>query len=108
MHLFSLVAKAGPGLAYPADERHPLLIFVRQAPGADHDFEAADAIAGAAGWHDPDFLRAGTLPADAAGQPEEPFRSCYAEAMEKGGSLMVYQVAVTPAPRKDAPPAAPG
>lgn len=94
IHMFLAVAQAAAPGRYPLGERHPMLIFVRQAPGSEHDFAAAEAAALKAGWADVDFTKAGTLPPEAAAA-DEPFRSCYAAALADGDAIMVYADAVT-------------
>ncbi|HEX4873058.1 MAG TPA: hypothetical protein VFV27_12165 [Nevskiaceae bacterium] len=102
MHLFSAVARsADPARSHqPQGQRHPLLLFLRQPPGQDHDFDRAAALVAAAGWDEVDFTRAAVLPADAAEQPVEPYHGCYLDAVRLGHGLLVYATPVQVAPRK--------
>ncbi len=103
IHMFMCVAKVARAGRYPLDEHHPILVLIRQPAGCDHDMDAAELAVLRGGWTEIDFTRAGTLPPEAAQQTDEPFRSCYLEAVEKGSSLMVYDTIVTPKPANKAP-----
>jgi hypothetical protein len=103
VHLFMAVARAASTGRYPAGEHHPMLVFVRQRAGDDHDWAAAELVALRGGWTEIDFTKAGILPPEAADQPEEPFRSCYAEAVAQGSSIMVYETVVQPKPQGKTP-----
>lgn len=97
IHLYMAVARSGTAVPYPAGERHPVLVFLRQAEHSEHDFPAAETVAVEAGWSDVDFTRAGTLPADAEPTMEAVFRSHYRAALSDGASLLVYDTVVRPA-----------
>lgn len=98
IHMFLAVARCATEGRYPVGEHHPMLVFIRQEPATDHDFNAAELAALRGGWTEIDFTRAGTLPPEAAQQTDEPFASCYAEAVAKGYALMVYNTSVQPRP----------
>ena len=100
IHMFAAVARMAADGRYPAGEQHPLLVFVRQAPGTDHDFDTAEDIANRNGWTDVDFTKAGTLPDDAGENHVEPFHGCYMDAVDKGEAILVYDTPVKPAPPK--------
>ena len=100
IHMFSAVAEAGAGCGFPPGERHPMLIFVRQSPGSEHDLSAAAAAATHAGWHEIDITRAGTLPPDAADAMDPTVLAAYRRAVEGGAGLTVFEAVVKAAPRK--------
>ncbi|MGQ0622149.1 MAG: hypothetical protein ACT4QA_19920 [Panacagrimonas sp.] len=100
IHMYLAVGKAADGAAYPRDELHPMLIFLRQPTGSEHDLSVAESVALASGWTELDFTKAGTLPDDAQDQMEESFRACYRAAAEMGEAIMVYPAAVRPAKGK--------
>jgi hypothetical protein len=102
IHMFMAIGRATEGTRYPPGERHPILIMTRQLAGTGHDWDAAGEIAEKAGWTELDFTKAGTLPADAGEQTQEPFHSCHVAAQRDGGSLLVYDTVVSPAPVKKA------
>lgn len=100
IHMFSAVAVATSATRFPPGERHPLLVFLRQAVGAGHDLRGAADAAQGAGWLDIDITRAGTLPEDAATSMEENVRAAYHAAVEAGAGLLAFDAVVRPAPRK--------
>ncbi len=100
IHMFSAVAEAGADCAYPNGERHPLLIFVRQAPGHAHDMGAAAAAATREGWIEVDITRAGTLPFDASDSMEPRVLEAYRRAVRNVTGMVVFEAVVKPAPRK--------
>lgn len=99
IHMYMAVARAETTEKYPAGERHPVLVFLRQREHAEHDFSAAESVASEAGWAEVDFTKAGILPAEAEETMEEVFRSHYRAALNVGKSLLVYETVVRPAPR---------
>lgn len=101
VHMFSAVARASartPGRT--PGHHHPLLIFVRQPAGSDHDLAAAAATAAAQGWDEVDITRAGTLPPDVETQIQEPVRSVYLATLAQGRAMVAFDAVVQPAPRK--------
>lgn len=100
IHMFSAVAEATADAPYAAGECHPMLIFVRQVAGSEHDLAAAAAAAAQQGWIEIDITRAGTLPPDAGESMEEPLLGAYRDAVENGRGLTVFEATVRPAPRK--------
>ena len=101
IHMFSAVAEAGAGCGFPHGERHPMLIFVRQAPGTPHAMATAAATATDAGWREVDITRAGTLPPDASDSMDPIVQAAYARAVDGGAGLTVFDAVVKPAPRKE-------
>lgn len=101
IHLYMAVARSATAEPYPAGERHPVLVFLRQAEHSEHDFPAAETVAVKAGWSDVDFTKAGILPAEAEATMDERFRSHYRAALNDGDSLLVYDTVVRPAPRAE-------
>lgn len=98
IHMFMAVARVARAGRFPVGEHHPMLVLLRQHAGSDHDFDAAELAVLRGGWTEIDFTKAGTLPPEAAQQTDEPFASCYAEALRDGSSLMVYDTIVEPKP----------
>jgi len=101
IHMFSAVAEAGAGCGFAHGERHPMLIFVRQRPGAPHDLAAAAKAATNSGWREVDITRAGTLPPDAADAMDPVVKAAYDRAVDSGAGLTVFDAVVKPAPRKE-------
>ena len=100
IHMYSAVAQATDHSGFPAGELHPLLIFLRQASGSDHDTPAAAAAAAKAGWTRVDVTKAGTLPEDAGATMADPVRAAYVSAVEGGAGVMAFDAVVKPAARK--------
>jgi hypothetical protein len=101
IHMFSAVARATAStVGRTPGQHHPLLIFVRQRAQSDHDLAAAAATAQAQGWDEVDITRAGTLPADAETQMQEPVLSAYRAAKREGSAMVAFEAVVKPAPRK--------
>jgi hypothetical protein len=103
IHMYAAVAKMAQDGRYPAGEQHPLLIFLRQQPESEHDFDTAADVAHRNGWNDVDFTKAGTLPEDAGENHVEPFHGCYLAAVQQGESILVYDTPVKEAPPKNKP-----
>lgn len=103
IHMYAAVARMGADGRYPAGEQHPLLVFLKQAPDSEHDFDAAADVALRNGWVDADFTKAGTLPADAGENHVEPFHGCYMAAVRDGDAILVYDTPVKEAPPKNKP-----
>jgi hypothetical protein len=98
IHLYAAVACARAVPDRRAGDRHPLLVFLRQPPGAAHDLAAAAAVAQAAGWTEVDITRAGILPPDAGEQAQGPYVEPYGAAWRDGAAMLVYDAVVAPAP----------
>lgn len=90
VHIFLAKATSSDAERFPAGQRHAMHIYVRQALGSAHDWEAAELVALNFGWSQIEILKAGTLPADTAERKGEPERSCYLSALEKGDAILVY------------------
>lgn len=63
-----------------------MLIFLRQAIGTDHDWEAAEAFVKAEYWTDVVLQRGGTINRESAGDMAE----MYHVALVNGGAIVVY------------------
>ncbi len=100
IHMFSAVAESASVEDVPAGEHHPMLIFLRQSPGREHDLAAAAAAAQSQGWVEVDITRAGTLPQDAGDAMDAPVLEAYRRAVDTGAGLKVFAAVVKPAPRK--------
>lgn len=100
VHMYSAVALATATSGYPEGERHPLLIFLRQESGSEHDVLRAESAAVGLGWDEVDITRAGTLPSDAGATMEDPVRGAYVAAVECGQGVLAFPDIVQPAPRK--------
>lgn len=100
VHLYAAVAMAESAESHAAGQRHPMLVFLRQPVGTEHDLPAAAAVAESAGWVEVDFTKAGVLPAEAEPTMDEGFRTHYLAALDAGHSLLVYDSVVRPAPQK--------
>ena len=100
IQMYSAVAQATERSGFAAGELHPLLIFLRQPPGANHDTPAAAAAASKAGWTRIDVTKAGTLPEDAGASMADPVRAAYVSAVEGGAGVMAFDAVVKPAARK--------
>lgn len=94
IHMYSAVAKAASG------QRHPMLVFLRQAEHSEHDLAAAAAVVQNDGFTEVDITRAGTLPPEAHAQMDGAVRAACAAAVERGAGLMVFEAPVQPAPQK--------
>lgn len=100
VHMYSAVALATATSGYPEGERHPLLIFLRQAARSEHDLLRAESAAVGLGWNEVDITRAGTLPDDAGATMQEPLRSAYRAAINDGQGVLAFPDVVREAPRK--------
>jgi hypothetical protein len=100
IHMYSAVAQAAERSGFPAGELHPLLIFLKQAPGTAHDTPAAAFAASKAGWTRVDVTKAGTLPEDAGATMQDPVRAAYVSAVEGGVGVMAFDAVVKAAARK--------
>ena len=70
-------------------------IYLRQAAGSEHNWDAAEAVAVNGGWAEVSLTKAGTLPTDAGERKEEPDRSCYHAALRDGDAILVYSEALS-------------
>ncbi len=93
VHIFLGTAAAAGVAKYPTGERHAMHIYLRQAIGSEHDWNAAEAVALNGGWADVSLNKAGILPVDTAERKEEPERTCYLAALEEGDAILVYSCA---------------
>lgn len=100
IHMFLAIGKAAEASGFPSGELHPLLVFLRQGAGEEHDFDRAESAALAQGWTALDFTKAGTLPSDAGTTMDPAHLGCYQRAVEHGEGLWVYPSVVKPAPAK--------
>ena len=94
VHLFSAQATVVPPAGKESSNtRHALLVFVRQPIGTDSDWEQAGRVIGEGGWDDIVITKA----AKAVLMPpssDNTLRNAYLNAMESGGSLVIYAAAV--------------
>jgi hypothetical protein len=93
VHLFnaSAVATAVCVGAYRPGDRHAVLAFLRQAPGTDHDWDAAEGHLNSAGWAQVKFSRAGTLEAESLSGSADYLVGAYEEAALNGFGFVVYE-----------------
>jgi hypothetical protein len=75
--------------AYPAGERHALLIFSRQPQGTEPDWAAAEAIVTSKGWCDVQ-LQEGSLVNPHMLDSDPDARPCYEQALVHGWALIVF------------------
>jgi hypothetical protein len=93
IHAFTATAYAtsecsGP---YRLGDRHPMLAFLRQSPGMDHDWTAAESWINRAGWTNVKFERAATLnPEYVSGKADYLVRS-FEKAMHDEFGFVVYE-----------------
>lgn len=90
VHIFLARGTASGTESFPAGQRHAMHIYLRQAAGSRHNWEAAELAALKNGWSQVEILKAGTLPADTPERQGEPERSCYKSALESGDAILVY------------------
>lgn len=100
IHMYSAVAVATDRTGFATGERHPLLVFLRQAVASEHDTAGAVKAASQAGWIGVDITKAGTLPDDAGATMADPVRSAYVSAVEGGAGVLAFDAIVKPAPRQ--------
>lgn len=90
IHMFLAIGKAASTANYPIGERHGMHIYLRQPVESEPDWAAAEAVAIQNGWAQMELQKAGILPAESKDITEEPFRSCYEEALNEGNAILVY------------------
>lgn len=84
----------GNEFGYPPGEKHALLILLRQRPGSEADWIAAEVTATVKGWCELVFLDASTVPPqNLAGLPEQAVEA-YRQAMENGSALVAFAEAI--------------
>ena len=98
IHAFTATAYAtaeSSGAYRPAD-RHPMLAFLRQSAGMDHDWVLAESWINKAGWAKVKFERAGTLnPEYVSGKADYLVRA-FESAMHDEFGFVVYEEVLPP------------
>ena len=83
-------ATAGNKLGYSLGETHALLILLRQRPGSEADWVAAEIAATVRGWSELVFLEASTVPPENLTSLPERTVVAYRQAMENGSALVAF------------------
>jgi hypothetical protein len=92
VHVFSATASATPDCIgpYRPGDRHPLLAFLRQASGTDHDWTEAERWVNEAGWRKVKFERAGTLNPENVTGKEDYLVRAFEKSMHQEFGFVVY------------------
>jgi hypothetical protein len=83
-------------LGYRAGETHPVLIFVREQPGASPDIMKAAAELAKRGWSDVKISEAALVAGDALDSVHPQARATYETAVNDGFEALVFSEPVTP------------
>jgi hypothetical protein len=96
VYVFSVNGRAAAGndFGYPPGEKHALLILLRQQPGSEADWVAAEIAATARGWYELVFSEASTLPPENLNSLPERAVEAYRQAMENGSALVAFADAI--------------
>ena len=91
IHLFLGIAAAEETSksAFPAGERHALLVFLRQPIGSDHYWSLAESCLEDAGWAQVALQKASTVDRSVL-EIEPTAQSAYEDAMARGSAIVVY------------------
>jgi hypothetical protein len=92
VHVFTGTATATGecyGPFHPGD-RHPLLAFLRQGKGTDHDWAGAESWISKAGWREVIFERAGMLEAERMTGQSEYLVNAFEKAIHEEFGFVVY------------------
>ena len=105
IHLFLGEGTIGEGnaLGFAPGGRHRVLIFVRQTPGAAHDFELATKRAQENGLTDVQLDQGGTFQAESLGSMSAHLIGAYQRAVSFGTGIIVYSQAGEPKSAGPAP-----
>jgi hypothetical protein len=83
-------AAASNEFGYPSGEKHALLILLRQRPGSEADWIAAEITATVRGWYELVFSETSTVPPENLTGLRERALEAYRRAMENGSALVAF------------------
>jgi hypothetical protein len=89
------VATSENTLGYPKGETHPVLIFLRENPGASPNWAKAAAELGNRGWSDVSISEAAVVSVAALDSVHPHARASYQDALNDGFAALVFSEPVT-------------